>query len=90
MCQGEFVQLHWTCEKCGRNTKKWTTYKSKKKDSKTSEAFEETVIGIIWDATIDGIPGGLDLAEKPEEPPAHEVESAGPSHITDFQSPCLG
>ena len=61
-----------------------------KKDSKTSEAFEETVIGIIWDATIDGIPGGLDLAEKPEEPPAHEVESAGPSHITDFQSPCLG
>ena len=64
--------------------------KKKKEDSKTSEAFEETVIGIIWDATIDGIPGGLNLAEEPEEPPAHEVESAGPSHITDFQSPCLG
>ena len=44
--------------------------------------FEETVIGIIGDTPIDGIPGGLDLAEEPQEPPAHEAESAGPSQIT--------
>ena len=42
--------------------------------------FEETVIGIVGDTRIDGTPGGLDLAEEPEEPPAHEAESAGPSH----------
>ena len=42
--------------------------------------FEETVIGIVGDTPIDGTPGRLDLAEEPEEPPAHEAESAGPSH----------
>ena len=52
--------------------------------------FEETVIRIIGDTPIDGIPGGLDLAEEPEEPPAYEAESAGPSHITDSGSSCPG
>ena len=51
---------------------------------------EETVIGIIGDTPIDGIPGGVDLAEEPEEPPAYEAESAGPSHITDSGSSCPG
>ena len=51
---------------------------------------EETVIGIIGETPIDGIPGGLDLAEEPEEPPAYEAESAGPSHITDSGSSCPG
>ena len=51
---------------------------------------EETVIGIIGDTPIDGIPEGLDLVEEPEEPPAHEAESAGPSHITDSGSSCPG
>ena len=52
--------------------------------------FEETVIGIVGDTPIDGTPGRLDLAEEPEEPPAHEAESAGPSHITDSGSSCPG
>ena len=42
--------------------------------------LEETVIGIAGDTPIDGTPGRLDLAEEPEEPPAHEAESAGPWH----------
>ena len=48
--------------------------------------FEESVIGIIGDTPIDGIPEGLDLAKEPEEPPAHEAESAGLSQITDSRS----
>ena len=54
--------------------------------------FEQTVIRIIGDTPIYGIPrgGGLDLAEEPEEPPVHEAESAGLSHITDSGSSCPG
>ena len=44
------------------------------------------MIGIIGDTPIDGIPEGLDLAKEPEEPPAHEAESAGLSQITDSRS----
>ena len=66
-------ELHWTCEKCGRNT---TKVDYRKQSSKTSEGvkadrrsitprdltpFEETVIGIIGDTQIDRIPDGLDL-----------------------------
>ena len=66
---------------------------NKKEGSKTSEGvkvdrrrttpecpFEETVIGIVGDTPIDGIPGGLDLGQEPEEPPTHEAESTGSSH----------
>ena len=72
MCQDESLQdeLHWTCEKCGRNT---TKVDYRKQSSKTSEGvkadrrsttprdltpFEDTVIGIIGDTQIDRIPDG--------------------------------
>ena len=49
--------------------------------------FEETVIGFIGDTSIDGIPGGLDLAEEPEK---HPHMKRNPSHIMDSRSSCPG
>ena len=54
--------------------------------------LEETVVGIIGDTPIDGIPGGIDIAEDTEERPApeFEAESPGPSHVTDSRRSCQG
>lgn len=47
-------------------------------------ALEETVIGIIGNKPIDGIPRGTDICEDDEESSLCKTEIPGPSHEIDF------
>jgi hypothetical protein len=102
------MQFYRTYQKCGESEKKWTSYMSEKKKAAKQRRelrqtgggpppcdltpLEETVVGIIGDTPIDGIPGGIDIAEDTEERPTpeFEAESPGPSQVTDSRRSCQG
>lgn len=46
--------------------------------------LEETVIGIIGNAPIDGISVGIDMGEDGEESSLCEIKNPGPSHEVDL------